>query len=140
MADYAPVASQYKPVQPMTLAEMMNLAGSAQAYKQAEQMNPLAVQRSASELSRLQQLTPEELRRAKAEAGRAETEAEVSEKTSTPRVTQATATAASAESTAERDRLNLLAQKQKQIRKQKIISKENNKPRNQRINTPENKT
>ena len=120
MADYAPVASQYKPVQPMTLAEMMNLAGSAQAYKQAEQMNPLAVQRSASELSRLQQLTPEELRRAKAEAGRAETEAEVSEKTSTPRVTQATATAASAESTAERDRLNLLAQKQKQISSSQI--------------------
>jgi hypothetical protein len=120
MADYAPVASQYKPVQPMTLAEMMNLAGSAQAYKQAEQMNPLAVQRSAPELSRLQQLTPEELRRAKAEAGRAETEAEVSEKTSTPRVTQATATAASAESTAERDRLNLLAQKQKQISSSQI--------------------
>lgn len=120
MADYAPVASQYKPVQPMTLAEMMNLAGGAQAYKQAEQMNPLAVQRSASELSRLQQLTPEELRRAKAEAGRAETEAEVSEKTSTPRVTQATAAASSSESTAERDRLNLLTQKQKQIASSQI--------------------
>ena len=120
MADYAPVASQYKPVQPMTLADMMNLAGSAQAYKQAEQMNPLAIQRSASELSRLQQLTPEELRRAKAEAGRAETEAEVSEKTSTPRITQATATASSSESTAERDRLNLLEQKQKQIASSQI--------------------
>jgi len=120
MADYTPVASQYKPVQPMTLAEMMNLAGSAQAYKQAEQMNPLAVQRSASELSRLQQLTPEELRRAKAEAGRAETEADVAEKTSQPRVTQATATASSSESTAERDRLNLLAQKQKQIASSQI--------------------
>jgi len=120
MADYAPVASQYKPVQPMTLGEMMNLAGGAQAYKQAEQMNPLAVQRSAAELSRLQQLTPEELRRAKAEAGRAETEADVAEQTSKPRVTQATATASSSESTAERDRLNLLALKQKQIASSQI--------------------
>jgi hypothetical protein len=50
MADYTPVASQYKPVQPMTLAEMMNLAGSAQAYKQAEQMNPLAVQQQQQQL------------------------------------------------------------------------------------------
>ena len=120
MADYAPVASQYKPVQPMTLADMMNLAGSAQAYKQAEQMNPLAVQRSSAELSRLQQLTPQELERAKAEAARAVTEAEVAEKTSQPRVTQATATASSSESTAERDRLNLLAQKQKQIASSQI--------------------
>jgi len=120
MADYAPVASQYKPVQPMTLAEMMNLAGGAQAYKQAEQLNPLAVQRSASELSRLQQLMPEELRRAKAEAGRAETEAEVSEKTSKPRVTSATAAASTAETLAEKDRLGLLALKSKQIASSQI--------------------
>jgi hypothetical protein len=40
-------------------------------------MNPLAVQRSAAELSRLQQLTPQELSRAEEEAGRAETEADV---------------------------------------------------------------
>jgi hypothetical protein len=120
MADYAPVASQYKPVQPMTLAEMMNLANSAQAYKQAEQLNPLAVQRSASELSRLQQLTPEELRRAKAEAGRAETEADVAEQTSKPRVTSATAGASTAESTAEQERLKLFAQKQKQIASSQI--------------------
>jgi hypothetical protein len=120
MADYAPVASQYKPVQPMTLAEMMNLAGSAQAYKQAEQLNPLAVQRSASELSRLQQLMPEELRGKIAEANKAETEADVAEKTSKPRVTSLTAAASTAETLAEKDRLGLLALKSKQIASSQI--------------------
>jgi hypothetical protein len=120
MADYAPVASQYKPVQPMTLAEMMNLAGSAQAYKQAEQLNPLAVQRSAAELSRLQQLMPEEYRRAQAEADRAATEATVLEKTSKPRIEQAGSSASSAASTAEQDRLKLFALKQKKINDSQI--------------------
>jgi hypothetical protein len=122
MADFSinPVAQNIKPPTPMSLADMVNLARGAQEFQQAQQLNPLAVQRSAAELSRLQQLMPEELRRSKAEAGRAETEAEVSEKTSQPRVTQATATASSSEFTAERDRLNLLAQKQKQIASSQI--------------------
>jgi len=120
MATYTPVASQSKPTPPMSLAEMVNLAGGIQSYQQAQQLNPLAVQRSAAELSRLQQLTPQELRRAEAEAGRAETEATVSEKTSKPRITQAGATASSAESTAERDRLNLMNQKLKNIASSQI--------------------
>jgi len=120
MATYTPVASQSKPPTPMSLAEMVNLAGGIQSYQQAQQLNPLAVQRSAAELSRLQQLTPQELRRAEAEAGRAETEATVSEKTSKPRITTSEATASSAESTAEKDRINLLNQKLKSIASSQI--------------------
>jgi hypothetical protein len=120
MATYAPVANQSKPTPPMSLAEMVNLAGGIQSYQQAQQLNPLAVQRSAAELSRLQQLTPEELRRAQAEAGRAETEANVSEKTSKPRITQAEATAASSETTAESGRIDLLNKKLKNIASSQI--------------------
>jgi len=117
MADFSvnPVAQNIKTPTPMSLAEMLNLASGAQAYQQAQQLNPLAVQRAAAELSRLQQLTPEELSRARSQAAQAETEANVSEKTSAPRITQAGAAASSAESTAEQDRLKLFKQKQKLI-------------------------
>ena len=97
MADYAPVAAQSRPPQPMTLADMVNLAGGIQQYQQAQQMNPLQVQRAQAELSRLQQLTPEELIRAKAEAGRATTEADVASQTAKPRISQAISSSASAE-------------------------------------------
>jgi hypothetical protein len=88
MADFSinPIAQNLKTPTPMSLGEMLNLATGAQQYKQAQQMNPLAVQRSAAELSRLQQLTPEELRRAQAVADQAESEAEVSESTIKPRI------------------------------------------------------
>lgn len=46
MADLSvtPVATQIKPPQPMSLADIMNIARGAQAYQQAQQINPLAVQ------------------------------------------------------------------------------------------------
>lgn len=50
MATYTPVASQSKPPTPMSLAEMVNLAGGIQAYQQAQQLNPLAVQQSQQQL------------------------------------------------------------------------------------------
>jgi len=50
MADFTPVASQLKPPQPMSLADMVNLAGGVQAYQQAQQMNPLAVQQQQQAL------------------------------------------------------------------------------------------
>ena len=117
MADFSvtPLAQTIKPPSQMSLADMVNLARSGQAYQQAQQINPLEVQRANAELQRLRQLMPEEYRRATAEAGRAETEAEVAEKTSAPRITQAGASASSAESTAEQDRLKLMALKQKKI-------------------------
>jgi hypothetical protein len=115
MADFTPVASQLKPPQPMSLADMVNLAGGVQAYQQAQQINPLTVQKSAAELQRLRQLMPEEYRRAQAEAGRAESEETVSTSTVKPRITSATAAASSAESGAEKDRLNLMNQKLRHI-------------------------
>jgi hypothetical protein len=140
MADFTPVASQVRPPQPIPLADLLNITRGAQAYKQAQEINPLEVQRAASELNRLQQLMPEEVRRAiseadrsKTEAGvssstsasrisqaaseaaRSESEAQASEKTLQPRITTATAGAASAESAAEKSRLEVLAIKQKRI-------------------------
>jgi hypothetical protein len=46
MADFniQPVATQIKPVQGMSLGEMVNLARGAQAFQQAEQVNPLELQ------------------------------------------------------------------------------------------------
>ena len=44
MADFTPVASQSRPPQPLSLGDMLNIARTAQAYQQAEQLNPLAVQ------------------------------------------------------------------------------------------------
>jgi len=122
MADFSvnPVAQNIKPPAAMSLADMVNLARGAQEFQQAQQLNPLAVQRSAAELSRLQQLTPEELRRAKAQAESAEIEAEVSGKTSKPRISQAESTASSAASTAEQDRIKLFAAKQKKINDSQI--------------------
>lgn len=46
MADFniQPIATQIKPMQGMSLADMVNIARGAQAYQQAEQINPLALQ------------------------------------------------------------------------------------------------
>ena len=43
MAD-TPVASQFRPPQPMSLGDMLNIARGVQQYQQAEQVNPLALQ------------------------------------------------------------------------------------------------
>jgi hypothetical protein len=120
MATYAPVAALSKPPTPMSLTEMVNLAGGVQAYQQAQQLNPLAVQKNTAELQRLQQLMPEEYRRAVAEATRAETESDVSSQTAKPRITQAEAVSSSAGSTAEANRLDLLNKKLKSISSSQI--------------------
>ena len=44
MADFTPVASQSRPPQPLSLGDMLNIARGAQAYQQAEQLNPLTLQ------------------------------------------------------------------------------------------------
>jgi hypothetical protein len=44
-----PVALQVKPPQVMTLGDMLNIARGAQAYQQAEQANPLALQKAQAE-------------------------------------------------------------------------------------------
>jgi len=122
MADFSvsPIAQNVKPPASMSLADMVNLARSGQAFQQAQQINPLEVQKSRTELSRLQQLIPEELARAQAEANRAVTEADVSEKTAGPRIDTSKSAASSSASTAEQDRIKLFAAKQKKINDSQI--------------------
>jgi len=78
MADitFAPAAAaSLKPLPQTTVADMLNMARSAQAYQQAQQMNPIELQKAQSELGRYQALTPLEVKRATAEANvAAETE------------------------------------------------------------------
>jgi hypothetical protein len=70
MADLSltPVAGQIKPVQGASLGDMINMARGAQQYQQAAQINPIELQTAQQQLSRLQQLTPQEVIRATAEA------------------------------------------------------------------------
>lgn len=53
-----PVALGIKPPQVMSLGDMLNLARGAQAYQQAEQLNPLAAQRAQLEIEQLQKTNP----------------------------------------------------------------------------------
>jgi hypothetical protein len=82
MADYTPVTSQQKLPPQMTLADMMNLAGGIQQYQQAQQLNPVQLEAARTNLSRLQQLTPLEVRGKTAETL-------ASEGTLKPRITEA---------------------------------------------------
>lgn len=45
-----PVAAQIKPQPAMTLADMLNIANAQQQYQQAQQMNPLQVQKAQQEV------------------------------------------------------------------------------------------
>jgi len=46
MADFTPVALGVKPPEGMSLGDMVNIARGAQAFRQAEQVNPLAVEQA----------------------------------------------------------------------------------------------
>ena len=83
MADFTSVGTQIKPPQGMSIADMVNLAGGVQSYQQAQELNPVALETARSQLSRLNQLTPLEVR------GKA-AETEVSEKTAPSRITEST--------------------------------------------------
>lgn len=65
MADFniRPVATEIKPIQGMSLGEMVNMARGAQEYQQAGQMNPLALQIRQLEAQRAQETTPSEIAR-----------------------------------------------------------------------------
>jgi hypothetical protein len=61
MADYT-VASQIKPPQQMSLGDIMNFARGAQAYQQAQQMNPLQLQQEQIKTAQAQQENDERLK------------------------------------------------------------------------------
>ena len=49
MADFTPLGAMVKGPQPMSMGDMVNIARGIQAYKQAEEINPLAVQKAQQE-------------------------------------------------------------------------------------------
>lgn len=60
MADFniTPIGNTGKPVPGMSLSDMMNVAGAAQAYKQAQQMNPLQLQASQQQVEQARLMNP----------------------------------------------------------------------------------
>ena len=53
--------------QQMSLADVLNIAKNAQAYQQAQQLNPLALQKAQMEIEQLQKTNPLAVRKAAAE-------------------------------------------------------------------------
>jgi len=60
------------PQKPMTLGEMLNMASGVQSYQQAQQMNPLALQKAQQEVEQARQINPLALRQKQAETTLAE--------------------------------------------------------------------
>jgi hypothetical protein len=75
MADLmlTPVATEIKPVQGMSLADMINTARGIQAYQQAQQTNPLELQRLQAEANVAQQTQQPRISAAQSQAQTAET-------------------------------------------------------------------
>ena len=78
MADLmlTPVATEIKPVQGMSLADMINTARGIQAYQQAQQTNPLELQRLQAEANVAQQTQQPRINAAQSQAQTAETGAQ----------------------------------------------------------------
>ena len=68
-----PVALGIKPPTPMSLGDMLNIARGAQAYQQAEQLNPLAAQKAQMEIEQAQKINPLAVREKSALTTTAET-------------------------------------------------------------------
>ena len=60
MADFniTPIGNTVKPVPGMSLADMMNMASSAQAYQQQRQLNPLQLQAAEQTVEQARQMNP----------------------------------------------------------------------------------
>jgi hypothetical protein len=74
-----PVALGIKPPTPMSLGDMVNIARGAQAYQQAEQANPLALQKAQMEIEQAQKINPLAVREKSAQTTTAETGSEKSQ-------------------------------------------------------------
>jgi hypothetical protein len=77
-----PMNINYPQPQQTSLADMINMAGGIQNYQQAQQMNPLALQKAQMEIEQAKQMNPLAVRQKTAET-------EVAEKTVTPRISLA---------------------------------------------------
>ena len=63
--NFAPINVQQQPQ--TSLADMMNIARGAQAYQQAQQLNPLALQQAQMTIEQLKQLNPLAVEKARAD-------------------------------------------------------------------------
>jgi hypothetical protein len=79
MADYQFNTDLTPKIQGTNIADMVNLARGVQAYQQAEQANPLAIQRAQMEIEQLQKMNPLAVREKTAQTTTAETGAKKSE-------------------------------------------------------------
>ena len=52
MADFTPIAAGVKPPQQMSLADMVNMASAIQQYQQAQQYNPMLLQKASQEVQK----------------------------------------------------------------------------------------
>jgi hypothetical protein len=125
MADFSftPAATGIKPVPQTSLADMIGVARGAQAYQQAQQVNPLQVQQAQAELQRIQGLMPEEIKRAQAEAN-------VAEQTQIPRISAAASAAGTAASQMNTAQLANLREQQSNFSREslKLLNRENLTP------------
>jgi hypothetical protein len=86
---------------------MMNLASSAQQYKQAQALNPLALQAKQMEIEQLGKMNPELYARAQQEAKLAGINTATAEATQAPTIAKAGSAASQAASEAESAKFNL---------------------------------
>ena len=73
MADYQFNTNLTPNIQGTNIADMVNLARGVQAYQQAEQANPLAIQRAKMEIEQAQKMNPLAVQKATEEVKQAET-------------------------------------------------------------------
>lgn len=102
MADLSvtPVSTQITPVRQMSLADIMNMASGAQAYHQAQQLNPVQLEAARLELQQKQALNPLLQRQQQAVTS-------LAEQTLQPGIRQAEAQAQSAQTQADTAKLKL---------------------------------
>jgi len=74
MADYQFNTDLTPKIQGTNLGDMINMARGVQAYQQAEEANPLAIQRAKMEIEQAQKINPLAVREKTAQAGKAELE------------------------------------------------------------------
>jgi hypothetical protein len=103
MADYG-FNTQLTPNIPQTsLADMMNLARGAQAYQQAQQLNPLQLQALQQQVEQAKQFNPLQLRQQSALTT-------LAEQTLNPKIEEAKATSSSATTKSQKDALDYAMQ------------------------------
>jgi hypothetical protein len=73
MADFSMNVDYGKPQNQMSLGDIVGLARGAQAYQQAEQLNPLALQKAQMEIEQAKKTNPLTVQKLTAEAGTAQT-------------------------------------------------------------------